>query len=185
MENKGKENKLFNILKIIWKVIEKIVMIAIVLISAIIITQNVSKNEQAFLGFRIYRVLTGSMIPKYQVGDVILVKEKDINKIKIGDDVTYHGTSGAMKGKLVTHQVIDIQESEEGKIFHTKGIANLSEDPVIKGEQITGVVQCKMYIVTALCSLLTNKYIFYFLGILPITLYIFFSFMRRNTKKYE
>ena len=59
------------------------------------------------------------MIPKYQIGDVILVKEKDANNIKVGDDVTYLGEA-ALKGLLITHRVIDIEEKDGKRIFHTK-----------------------------------------------------------------
>jgi len=175
----------FKVIKILWSIIEKILMILLLIVSLIIITQRLSNNEKSFLGLRLYRVQTGSMIPKYQIGDVILVKEKDIEKIAIGDDVTYWGTSGSMKGKLVTHQVIDIEMQEGKKVFHTKGIANNLEDPVIYGEQINGVVQSKLYIMTAICSLLSNGYIFYFCGILPLTIFIFFSFVKGKLKKYE
>ena len=197
MENQGKDDsieksqpivrkkKRFKLIKFVWKVIEKIIMIALIIISAIIVIQRVSNNEKTFFGYRIFRVETGSMIPKYQIGDVILVKEKDINQIVKGDDVTYWGTTGAMKGKLVTHQVIDIEMYEGKKIFHTKGIANNLEDPVIYGEQINGVVQGKLYILTLICSLLNNKYIFYYCIILPILIVIFFKFIKSNLQKFE
>lgn len=182
---KKKKIGIFIVLKFIWKLIEKVIIIAVIFISAIIITQNVTQNEQAFAGFRIYRVLTGSMVPKYQIGDVILVREKEINEIKIGDDVSYNGTAGSMKGKLVTHQVIGIEEIDGEKVFHTKGIANNSEDPAISGNQITGVVQTKLHAITYICNMLTNRYIFYFGAILPLTIYIFFAFVRRNTRKID
>ena len=173
------------ILKTTWKVLEKIITIAILFISITIVTQRVSNNENSFLGFRIFRVETGSMIPKYQIGDVILIKEKDIDKIKVGDDVTYYGTAGTMKGKIVTHQVIEITEEEGKKIFHTKGIANLAKDPVISGDQIDGVVLCKLRIVSALISVLSNGYVFYFCGVIPLTVLIFFTVIKGNIKKYD
>ena len=183
--SKTKKVSTIKIIKTVWKVLEKIIMIAIIFISAIIITQNVTDNEKAFLGFRLFRVQTGSMVPVYNIGDVILVKETDLNKIKIEDDVTYWGTSGVMNGKIVTHRVIDIQKEEDGKLaFHTKGVANPTKDPIVYGEQINGVVQCKLHIVTAICSLVSNQYIFYFAGILPLTLFVFFSFVR-GKQKYE
>lgn len=168
--------------KIIMKILGKILSIVILIITAIILTQNLTQNEKSFFGFRLFRVQTGSMIPKYQVGDVILVQEKEIDKISIGEDVTYWGTSGVMKGKLVTHQVVDIETIDGEKVFHTKGIANNTEDPLVYGEQINGVVKGKLYILTLICSLLNNKYIFYFFGILPLTLYIFFSYARGKIK---
>lgn len=171
--------------KIIKNVLGKILIVIVLFITAIILTQNLTQNEKSFLGFRLFRVQTGSMIPKYQVGDVILVKEKDIDKIVVGDDVTYWGTTGVMKGKLVTHQVIDIETIEGQKVFHTKGIANNTEDPLVYSEQINGVVKGKLYVMTLICSLLNNKYIFYFCGILPLTLYVFFSFTKEKIKKLQ
>lgn len=51
------------------------------------------------------------------------------------------------------------------------------------GNQINGVVQFKMPILTLLCKLLNNKYIFYFGAVLPLTLYIFFRVLKANYDK--
>lgn len=169
--------------KILWDIIVKLVTLLIVLISLIIIVQKVTNNKESFFGYRIFRVQTGSMIHKYQIGDVILVKKQDVDKIKVGDDVTYLGESSSVKGILITHRVIDIQEVDGKKEFHTQGIANNLEDPVVYGNQINGVVQFKMPILTLLCKLLNNKYIFYFGAVLPLTLYIFFRVLKANYDK--
>lgn len=169
--------------KILWDIIVKLVTLLIVLISLIIIVQKVTNNKESFFGYRIFRVQTGSMITKYQIGDVILVKKQDVDKIKVGDDVTYLGESSSVKGILITHRVIDIQEVDGKKEFHTQGIANNLEDPVVYGNQINGVVQFKMPILTLLCKLLNNKYIFYFGAVLPLTLYIFFRVLKANYDK--
>ena len=173
-------------LKFIWGIIVKILMLIIIFISIIIIVQKVTNNQESFLGFRIFRVQTGSMIPQYQVGDVIIVKETEPDQIKIGDDVTYQGKTGQMKGLLVTHRVIDIEEVDGKRVFHTKGIANNLEDPVVGEDQINGVVQTKMYILSWICVLLNNKYVFYFCGILPLTIYVAFRvFKGKNIKRAE
>ena len=173
-------------LKFIWGIIVKILMLIIIFISIIIIVQKVTNNQESFLGFRIFRVQTGSMIPQYQVGDVIIVKETEPDQIKIGDDVTYQGKTGQMKGLLVTHRVVDIEEVDGKRVFHTKGIANNLEDPVVSENQINGVVQTKMYILSWICVLLNNKYVFYFCGILPLTIYVAFRvFKGKNIKRAE
>ena len=179
MGNKGK------VLKIAWQVIEKIIITLLVFFSLIIVVQKIYNNEKAFLGFRMFKVETGSMEPKYNVGDVILIKEKDIDKIKVGDDVTYSGLVGTMKGKIVTHQVVDIEIVEGKKVFHTKGIANNIEDPVISGSQIKGVVLGEVHLLTLITSGLTNHYILYFCGIVPLTIYIFFNVLRSTNRKYR
>lgn len=187
MENKREENeqkeakstlKKNRSLHIIKSIISRIITIIIILICIIIVVQKVTNNKESFFGYRIFRVQTGSMIPKYNVGDVILVKEKDINQIKVGDDVTYHGEASSVKGLLITHRVIDIEEIDGQKAFHTKGIANNLEDPVVYGSQINGVVQTKLYILSLICMLLNNKYVFYFCGILPLTIYLGFRIFK-------
>ena len=172
-------------LKKIWNVFMKIVTIIIALISIIIIVQKVTNNTKSFLGYRIFRVQTGSMIPKYQIGDVILVKEQDINKIKIGDDVTYLGKEGVVKGIIITHRVKEIEEIDGQLAFHTQGIANNLEDPIVYGDQINGVVQFRMFFLTLICRMLNNKYIFYFCGVLPLTIYVFFRVFKTSRDKYE
>ena len=187
-EQSASSNKKINILsclKITWKIIEKIIMIIIIFLSLIILTQYITDNDKAFLGFRIFRVETGSMQPKYMVGDVIIVKEKPIDEIAIGDDVTYWGTSGTMKDKLVTHRVIDIEEKDGQKLFHTQGIANNTKDPIVYSEQINGVVQGRLFGLTAITHALANQHIFYFCGIVPLTIFVFFAFVRSNSKKLE
>ena len=100
-----------------------------------------------------FTVASGSMVPKY----------------KIGDAVTYLGKSGDFKGKVVTHEVIQIEKDTDGKyLFHTKGIANLVEDPVVSQEQIYGVVVYKPIILSWLYGLISNKFAFYCLIIVPL-----------------
>ena len=173
------------ILHIAWKVISKIITAIIILIWIVIVIQKVTNNTQSFFGYRIFRVQTGSMIPKYQVGDVILVKETDTNKIQVGEDVTYRGETGSVNGILVTHRVKDIEEIDGQRVFHTQGIANNLEDPVVYAHQINGVVQSKMYILSFICRLLNNKYVFYFGAILPLSIYIGFRIFRERQDRYE
>lgn len=75
------------------------------------------------LGYRCYNVISGSMKPKYQVGDLIYVKKVPIESIKVGDDITF-----ILNEELVvaTHRVVRIDE--EKKHFYTKGLANEMED---------------------------------------------------------
>lgn len=173
-----KKLNISKIFKVIWNILSKIITILILFVSIIIVVQKVTNNKESFFGYRIFRVQTGSMIPKYNIGDVILVKEKDIDKIKVGDDVTYKGESGSVKGLLVTHRVIDIEEVDGKKAFHTKGIANNLEDPIVYENQINGVVQTKLYILSLICLLLNNKYVFYFCGVLPLTIYVGFRIFK-------
>ena len=183
---KAKKLPLGSILHVFWTITSKIITLVIVLICIIISVQKVTENRESFFGYRIFRVQTGSMIPKYNIGDVILVREKDEDKIKVGDDVTYKGESGSVKGLIVTHRVKEIEEIDGKLAFHTQGIANNLEDPIVYGKQINGVVQTKMYFLTLICTIFNNKYVFYFCGIIPLSIYAGFRiFKGRHDKDIE
>ena len=170
MIKKIKDN---NFLKIATGVIKAIISIIIILVVAVILVQRVTNNKFNLGGYGLYTVVTTSMVPKYNVGDMILAKQVDTNTIKVGDDVVYLGEVDSYKDKIVTHQVINIEETTGGRIFHTKGIANPLEDPVVKESQIYGVVLTKSKILSFLSGLINSPYGFYFLIFVPIVIIVF------------
>ena len=175
------------IIKSIISLVKSVLTIVIVGIVAIILVQRFSNNNMSVAGYRIFTVLTGSMVPKYLVGDVLLVREVEPTEIQIEDDVTYMGKVGTFADKIVTHQVIGIEAAENGTLnFRTKGIANDSEDPIVNETQIYGVVQMRLPIITKLNGIVNNMYGMYFLIIIPLAV-IMFSEMKsfKDDKKYE
>lgn len=99
-------------LKGIISIIKFILTVIIVGFIAIILVQRFSNNNLSIVGYRIFTVVTESMVPKYRVGDVLLVRQIGITEIKVGDDVTYMGKVGNFADKIVTHQVIKIEKTE-------------------------------------------------------------------------
>ena len=114
---KIKNNK---VLKIIGNIIYTIVFIFIALILIIAVLQRTTNNEISLGGYRIFVVATGSMVPKYNVGDVLLSKEIAPENIKVGDDIVYTGKEGSFKDKVVTHQVISVEKDGENYRIITK-----------------------------------------------------------------
>lgn len=168
------KNKRKGTLKRIWNFFEGIITILIVVVCLIIITQRLSGNEKSFLGYRLFKIETGSMIPKYNVNDVILVTEIDPNELKVGDDLVYVGDRGEYTGVVITHQLVKIEKNGTELEFYTKGLANNEVDPVVHKNQIIGVVRDKSEILTFIINMLLNPYTLYFLVVLPVTLTIFF-----------
>ena len=155
------------------KVISWIMYILILIILCIVITQKISNNNQAFFGFRIFRVVTGSMYPEYKVNDILLIKEKKISEIEIGDNIAYKGTINKDSNSVITHKVIGIKPNDEGKIdIYTKGIANKVEDPIVKEEQIYGVAIKKIYTLSIINKIITSIYGFILLIVIPLVIQI-------------
>lgn len=168
---KIKENK---ILKMIWNILYTLLFILVVLMLLIVVMQRATDNTIAVGGFRIFSVATGSMVPVYEVGDVLISKEVEPEDIKIGDDIVYEGKKGSFNDKIVTHRVISIDKQEDGnyKII-TKGVANNLEDPEINQTQVYGKVICNLKILSWIGKLVRNVYTFYFIIFIPVAILIY------------
>lgn len=110
---------------ITWTLVGLVVLLAIALVGI------------RFVGFTPYSILSPSMTPKYQVGDLIYVQKADFEDIKVGDPITYVANKSL---KIVTHRVVEIDPVEQK--FRTKGDANDQWDaaPVLY-ENVVGVVK--------------------------------------------
>lgn len=175
MFEKIKNNKVLNL---IGNILYTLLVILVVLILIIVVLQRTSNNSLSLGGFRIFNIATGSMQPKYEVGDVLVAKTISPDQIKIGDDVTYIGTEGTFAGKVVTHQVIDIEEENGNYTFHTKGLANNEEDPVIGQNQVIGKIIYKVRTLSYISKIVQNLYSFYFVIFIPVALLIFIEIRR-------
>jgi signal peptidase len=177
MKNKFKSIKKNKVYKIIKGILKTILSFFVVVFVSIIFIQRFSDNNISLGGYRIFTIITESMVPKYQVGDMIISKEVSVSDIKVGDDVVYIGASGDFKDKIVTHQVIEIDKEDDIYYFHTKGIANTLEDPLVSEEQIYGVVKYKFVFLSKISKLINNIYGFYFIIFVPFVVLLFFEIM--------
>ena len=145
---KSKNSKMKKVLKIVFKILYQILVILCLIVAAVIVLQKVTDSNRSIAGYRVFRVITGSMEPEYGVGEVVISKEVDPRNIKVGDDIVYLGTYGEYSGKIIMHSVVAIDEDENGNLnFHAKGLHSSSvEDPQIKESQIYGVVKFKSII---------------------------------------
>ena len=168
---KIKENK---VLKFIGNVLYTIMFILVVLMLLVVVMQRVTNNNIAIGGIRMFSVATGSMIPVYEVGDILISKEIEPEKIEVGDDLVYLGKEGSFKNKIVTHRVNSIEKQEDGnyKII-TQGVANNAEDPEINQTQVLGKVMFKMHLLSYLGKLVRNVYMFYFVIFIPVGILVY------------
>src|SRR3954452_17780726 len=79
-------------------------------------------------GYRTMTMLTGSMAPEIEPGDVTVVTPISVSDVTEGMVITYHMPVG--DHSLVTHRVIAVQEGPGGTVtVQTKGDANDAVDP--------------------------------------------------------
>jgi len=80
-------------------------------------------------------VISGSMRPNLDVGDVVIIAKVSADTIKPGDIIQFREVGGV----TTVHRVVEIREIEGKKVFITQGDANSEPDdnPVIP-ENVVG-----------------------------------------------
>lgn len=162
-------------MKIIKKIINVLVIFFVLAFVVVVLLQRFSNNELSIFSYRMFTVVSESMVPKYKIGDVLISKEVDFKNIKVGDAISYLGNKGQFDGKVVTHNVIGIEKDSNGKyLFHTKGIANLIEDPIVSEDQLYGKVIHKSIILSFIYRIVSKPIGMFIFILLPI-MYIIIS----------
>ena len=80
------------------------------------------------LGYRTMTMLTGSMAPMIEPGDVTVVTPIAVEDVAEDMVITYHQPIGDRS--LITHRVVEVDRSTDGRVsVRTKGDANEAIDP--------------------------------------------------------
>ena len=179
-------NMFKKIAMIFLKILYDLLVVLCVILIAVIVMQRITDSNGSIKGYKIFRVVSGSMIPKFDVGEVVICKEIPANDIKVGNAIVYRGKIGELFNKLVMHEVVGINHDEtDGSLeFYAKGINNNEEDPEVKEDQILGVVVFKSGILTVLYSLATSIYSS-FIIVTILVLNVFISFKSNSKEKLE
>jgi signal peptidase I len=78
-------------------------------------------------GYRPVAVYSGSMRPTIPVGGLALDRVVPATDVRVGDVITF--SDPYVKGRMVTHRVVQIIPTAHGRAYRTKGDANPSRDP--------------------------------------------------------
>lgn len=158
--------------KIILKVLKYFFIVIFVLFVSMVCLQRFSNNRISMFNFRLFTVISGSMEPKYKIGDVLVAVEEKPENIKVGDVISYLGNKGSFSDKVITHQVIKIEKGRDGKYYyHSKGLANAIEDPIVREDQLYGVVKYRVVTLSFIYKIVGTPLGFFIFVVIPI-LYI-------------
>lgn len=117
------------------------------------------------MGYKPGVVISGSMEPAIQAGDMIISKGVNPEDVKIGDVITYR-----VKGAIpVTHRVVGIYEKSGKVIYETKGDFNRAKDiEDISSDRLVGRMILKIPQAGYAVQFLKSKVGFTIVIIIPI-----------------
>lgn len=128
-------------------------------------------------------VLTDSMNPEIQGGDLIFCKQVDTNSIAVGDIIAFFDPASSGSAVL-THRVTEITEKDGKLAFKTKGDANNTEDELpVLAEKVVGTYSFRIPQVGRVAMFMQTTLGLIVCVILPMTLLIGYEVIR--TKKFN
>ncbi len=119
-----------------------IILIPLLVYNFALIIQAVIKPDEtpAFLGYKMYVIISGSMQPELDIGDIVVVKKVDPNNLKKDDIISFR------KGQtIITHRIEEVKNTEEKIQFLTKGDNNNTSDKdLVSEKEVEGIVVNKI-----------------------------------------
>ncbi len=158
-----------------------IVILSLILVLNIFVMIQAKANPNkvpSVFGYKQFIVLSGSMESKIEVGDLVFVKEIDVDKLKVDDIIAFRD-----KDNLVTtHRIIKEVNTDHGRCFETKGDNNNTKDEnVVCASAIEGKYSKKISKVGSIILFIQQPlgFMIMMLTILIICMFIYFVSNRK------
>lgn len=125
-------------------------------------------------------VLTDSMYPMIESGDLIICHTADPKNIQLNDVITFFDPSGNGT-TTVTHRVIEVIEEDGGIKWRTKGDNNNTEDQILVSEKhLVGIYQSRIPGAGNVAMFMQTTPGLIICVVLPIVLLVGFDVLRRR-----
>jgi signal peptidase I len=168
--------------------VKKAVPVAIILFIMMIILSifaSISSSKPlTVFGFKPLTVLSNSMVPVFEAGDVIITREIDAEDLKVGDIISFYNE----EKNLITHRITSIAEKNGERQFFTKGDNNnTADEEVITTSDIAGKELFHIPKLGFLSNYTKGPIGFMILIVLPLTGYVCLSVYEKmkQVKKQE
>ena len=129
------------ILKIISSAIFVLLLIVIVLIIFYIVRVNflASDDKLGEVKINFYTILTQSMHPTIDAGDVVVTYKNDKNAYNTGDIITFISNNNG--GIVITHRIYEVYNVNNALSYKTKGDNNNAPDnEIVSSDKVLGKV---------------------------------------------
>lgn len=130
--------------------------------------------------FNAYVIISPSMVPTIKVEDAVVIKRVDEEELKKGDIITFNSTDYRYSGVTVTHRIVGVEKTSDGKILYTtKGDNNNTPDSTrISYDNIYGKVILKIPKIGYLQYFLTQSYGWIIAVVIPCLCIIIYDIIK-------
>jgi len=125
-------------------------------------------------------VLTDSMYPEIESGDLIINKTVDPEAVQVGDVISFFDPAGNGT-TIVTHRVVEVVEENGAKMFRTRGDNNNTEDRLlVEGEDIVGTYRSRIPGAGSIALFMQTTTGLIVCVVMPILLIVGYDIIRRR-----
>ena len=148
-----------------------IVLIIVVFFGAYVVDQMIGmkNHEDRSPLFGVYVIISPSMVPNINVYDAVVTMRVPTEKIEMYDVITFLSKDIDTHGTPITHRVVGIVETEDGKIgYRTKGDNNNAEDnALIMEDEVIGKVLFRIPMIGYVRTFITSRIGWLLIVVLP------------------
>lgn len=159
-----------------------VILIPILLVNIMLIAKSyINKDEVPSIGGTLpLIVLTDSMHPEIESGDLIICKTADADDIKVNNIISFFDPAGNGTS-IVTHRVVEIVE-ENGEIyFRTRGDNNNTDDKaLVPADNLVGVYKMRIAGAGHIAMFMQSTAGLIVCVVLPIILLVGYDIIRRH-----
>lgn len=133
---KASENTVFHNSLTVLGIIMCVILIPILIINCTLIVRSYVSGDVPNLGGRVpLIVLSNSMYPVIETGDMIICQQTDAETIDVGDVISFFDPAGN-GSTIVTHRVVSVTEQDGKLAWATRGDNNNSDDRLLVTEDL-------------------------------------------------
>ena len=159
-----------------------IILIPILVVNVTLIVKSYVNKEQVpdFGGMLPLIVLTDSMSPVIDSGDLIICSTVEAEDVKVKDIISFFDPAGNGTS-IVTHRVIEIVEEDGQLKFRTKGDYNNTEDKdLVPADKLVGTYKARVPGAGHVAMFMQSTAGLIVCVVLPILLIIGYDIVRRS-----
>lgn len=166
-----------------------VVLLAVSVLVAALALASKANGVPSVLGYVPLSVQSGSMIPVFEPGDLIISQAVDENTtLEVDDIITFTQLING-EDQLNTHRIVAIEETGGVEFYVTKGDNNLVEDeiPIARGAVLAKYTGTNLKGVGTFYDFLTSQMGFFLVVLLPLIIFFLYEAFRvvRNLIAYN
>lgn len=159
-----------------------IILIPILLVNVTLIVKSYTNQEEvpSVGGYLPLIVLTDSMYPDIESGDLIICHTAEAEDVKVGDVISFFDPAGNGTS-IVTHRVLEIVQEDGQLNWRTKGDNNNTEDKMpVPADKLVGIYRSRIPGAGNIAMFMQSSTGLVVCVILPIVVLVGYDMLRRR-----